>query len=67
MVPQAAAQIDRTAPGHYQGRLSALLSRHPVSLPQAPRLEQYTTVRRVHRPQPRRPRSGQLALPLELS
>jgi hypothetical protein len=65
MVPQTAERIDRPAPGHYQGRLGAVLSRHPLST--APlRVESHARARRLQRSRPSKRRTGQLALPLEV-
>ncbi|HWF57124.1 MAG TPA: hypothetical protein VG520_02090 [Candidatus Dormibacteraeota bacterium] len=64
MVQQVADGIDRPAPGHYQGRLRAVLIHHPVTTV-PPRREPDSAARRQRQAPPRRWRSGQLALPLE--
>jgi hypothetical protein len=64
MVQQVAERIDRPAPGHYQGRLRAVLTHHPVSTA-PPRREPESQAWRQHMVRPRRRRTGQLALPLE--
>ncbi|HEY8755185.1 MAG TPA: hypothetical protein VIN65_02390 [Candidatus Dormibacteraeota bacterium] len=64
MVQQAEERIDRPAPGHYQGRLRVVLTRHPLS-PAPPRREPRSVARRQQRSQPRQRRNGQLAFPLE--
>jgi hypothetical protein len=64
MIQQAAARIDRPAPGHYQVRLSAVLSRQPVS-PAPALLEPRAMARRQQRSPVSRRRTRQLALALE--
>jgi len=65
MAQQAPAGIDRPAPGHYQVRLRAVLSRQPL-IPAPARLQPYAMMRRPQTSPPRARRNGQLALPLEL-
>jgi hypothetical protein len=66
MSREATVSVDRPAPGHYQGRLSAILSSLPAWLPPPPppapashTVERSWTAARSER------RSGQLALPLQ--
>jgi hypothetical protein len=65
MVQQVAVTIDRPPPGHYQVRLSAVLSSVPAGdLPAPSPWPSLTALRRVP-VRTRRRRTGQLALPLE--
>ncbi len=67
MVQQVSPPIERPVPGHYQGRLTAVLSSLPAGELPPPSLQRdsHTSARRVViRPQRRR-RDGQLALPME--
>lgn len=68
MTRQVPTPSKRPAPGHYQGRLMAVLTRHPVrmSVPRSSRPVVQPSPLPVGRAprQPRRSRAGQLALPL---
>jgi hypothetical protein len=64
MIREAGVAVDRPEPGHYQGRLSAVLSRLPAWIPPPPAPASRTAGRRWS-PGNRSRRSGQLALPLE--
>ncbi|HEX4579415.1 MAG TPA: hypothetical protein VH498_05380 [Candidatus Dormibacteraeota bacterium] len=64
MTREACASVDRPAPGHYQVRLSAILSSLPAWLPPPPAPASRTAERRWTATGSAR-RSGQLALPLQ--
>ncbi|HEX4754769.1 MAG TPA: hypothetical protein VH661_03330 [Candidatus Dormibacteraeota bacterium] len=64
MIRDASVSVDRPEPGHYQGRLSAVLSRLPAWLPPPPPRTSPTSERRWTTTKRQR-RSGQLPLPLE--
>ncbi|HSP66000.1 MAG TPA: hypothetical protein VLO10_07395 [Candidatus Deferrimicrobium sp.] len=60
-----AQPIDRPPPGHYQGRLGAVLDRLPAGATQTPAQWQPAAAPRRVLVRARCRRTGQLALPLE--
>jgi hypothetical protein len=64
MIREAGLSVDRPGPGHYQGRLSAILSSLPAWLPPPPAPASRSVERRWTAAGSER-RSGQLALPLQ--
>lgn len=64
MIREAGAAFDRPEPGHYQGRLSAILTSLPAWLPPPPVQPSPAAERRWRAARPER-RSGQLVLPLQ--